>query len=41
MRDEMVKFINAETDAQALALQANCAVGIPRPTAWVLPGASK
>jgi pimeloyl-ACP methyl ester carboxylesterase len=41
MRDEMVKFVNAATDAEALAGEANCAVGIPRPTAWVLPGAGQ
>jgi pimeloyl-ACP methyl ester carboxylesterase len=41
MRDEMLKFINAEADAEALKVDGACAASIPRPTAWVLPGGAK
>jgi pimeloyl-ACP methyl ester carboxylesterase len=41
MRDVMFKFINVPTDAAALEIDAACVTGIPRPTAWVMPGVTK
>ena len=38
VRDVLFRFIDAETDAAATAVDADCAVGIPRPPAFVPPG---
>ena len=38
MRDVLFRFIDAATDADALAVDATCAVGIPRPALFVPPG---
>jgi pimeloyl-ACP methyl ester carboxylesterase len=39
MRDVLFRFIDAEGDDEALAVDADCAQGIPRPPAFVPPGA--
>jgi pimeloyl-ACP methyl ester carboxylesterase len=38
VRDVLFRFIDAETDAAATAVDAGCAIGIPRPPAFVPPG---
>jgi hypothetical protein len=38
MRDVLFRFIDAATDADALAVDASCAAGIPRPAHFVPPG---
>lgn len=40
LRDALFRFIDAATDAQALAVDADCARGLPRPPAFVPPGAA-
>ncbi len=40
MRDVMAKFIEAPTDAEALAVKADCAATMPRATAFVPPNPS-
>ena len=40
MRDVVFRFIDAATDAQALAVDASCAGAIPRPPAFVSVGAA-
>ncbi len=37
MRDVLAKFIDAKTDAEALAVKTDCAASMPRPLAYVLP----
>lgn len=38
MRDALFRFVDAASDAQALAVEASCAAGIPRPALFVPPG---
>jgi pimeloyl-ACP methyl ester carboxylesterase len=38
MRDVLFRFIDAATDADALAVDATCAAGVPRPALFVPPG---
>lgn len=38
MRDVLFRFIDAASDAQAMAVDASCAVAIPRPALFVPPG---
>jgi pimeloyl-ACP methyl ester carboxylesterase len=38
MRDVLFRFIDAASDAQALAVEASCAAAIPRPAVFVPPG---
>jgi pimeloyl-ACP methyl ester carboxylesterase len=38
MRDVLFRFIGAETEAEALAVKADCAAAVPRPPAFVPPG---
>ncbi len=38
MRDVLFRFIDAASDADALAVDAGCAAGIPRPALFVPPG---
>jgi alpha-beta hydrolase superfamily lysophospholipase len=38
MRDVLFRFIDAADDADALAVDAGCAAGIPRPALFVPPG---
>lgn len=37
MRDVLARFIDAKTDAEALAVKTDCAVAMPRPLAFVPP----
>lgn len=37
MREVLARFIDAKTDAEALALKTDCAVNMPRPLAFVPP----
>lgn len=39
LRDTVFRFVDAETDAEALALDLGCAARVPRPPAFVPPGA--
>jgi pimeloyl-ACP methyl ester carboxylesterase len=38
VRDALLRFITTADDAAALALDADCAAGVPRPPAFVPPG---
>jgi pimeloyl-ACP methyl ester carboxylesterase len=38
LTDVVASFINAKTDAQAIAVDASCVKQIPRPLVWVAPG---
>ena len=40
MRDVLYRFVDAPSDDEALAVDATCATGIPRPPAFALPGAA-
>lgn len=40
LRDTVFRFIDAPTDTEALALDTACAAGVPRPPAFVPPGAA-
>ena len=40
MRDVLYRFVDAVSDDEALAVDATCATGIPRPPAFALPGAT-
>jgi len=40
LRDVVFRFIDAETDADALAVETDCARAVPRPPAFVLPRAA-
>jgi hypothetical protein len=40
MRDAVQRFIVADDDAAALALPADCAAALPRPPAFLPPGAA-
>lgn len=37
MRDQLFRFIDAERDEDALAIEVACVIGIPRPPAFALP----
>lgn len=40
LRDAIFRFVDADSDDAALALDADCARGVPRPPAFVLPAAA-
>ncbi|MES2957206.1 MAG: alpha/beta fold hydrolase [Pseudomonadota bacterium] len=40
MRDVLFRFIDAESDEEALKVDATCVTGIPRPPMFALPGAA-
>ncbi len=40
LREAVARFITTADDAQALATEADCAAGLPRPPAFVPPGAA-
>ncbi len=41
MRDVLFRFVDAQTDEEALAVDASCVTGIPRPPMFALPGAAR
>jgi pimeloyl-ACP methyl ester carboxylesterase len=41
MRDVLYRFVDAASDDDALAVDASCATGIPRPPMFELPGAAQ
>jgi hypothetical protein len=41
MRDALFRFIDAETEADALAVDFGCAAKLPRPAVFVPPGGSR
>ncbi len=41
MRDVLFRFVDAATDEEALAVDASCVTGIPRPPMFTLPGATR
>ena len=40
MRDQLFRFLDAERDDEALAVDVACVTGIPRPAAFALPRAA-
>ena len=41
LRDAVFRFVDAASDDEALALNADCAAGVPRPPMFDLPGATR